>query len=157
MEERGRTAHARVGTVSTKEARPLQCGGHGTTPPSRDGMSSDVSYPKPCSLRSGDGPTDVSITVLNRPALAVLADANVRSGPRPPDTLSQVAKINAHGVERSGSLRAVELRQSGRGGPSPLNDRLSTACYRHIHPRHVTAVMDPCNNRSPFTGVVMEV
>lgn len=154
----GCTVHNAVGTVRTRAARELQRGGHGTMSPILRGICSGVSYPKSCPLRSGGrGTTEFYIPVVNRPALGILEDANDCSWPTALDAPSQVPESNEDSVGTCGSLRTVEFRRPGTGGPSPRYARASTACERHLRLQPVPAVREQCKNRSPFSRVARDV
>lgn len=158
MEERGRTVPAPVGTVCTRAMRALQRGGHGTTSPSWDEMCYDGSSPKQWALSSEARiPVEVSIMVVNRPAMCDFSDGNVCNGTTPLHALAHVEQTNGDGVDLSGSLPVVECRQPGKGGRSTLSDRQSTTCELYLRFRPVPAVREPWNNRSTFLGVAMEI
>lgn len=117
-----------------------------------------MSSRKPSPLRFwGRRLTDVSILVVIRPALGVFEVSNVRSGPIALDMPSQVAQIKLFSVRRSGSLRGVYHRRPVRGGTSPLNALASTEFEPQLRPRPVPTVNELCNDRSPFSAVVLEV
>lgn len=63
-----------------------------------------------------------------------MADGNVRCGCTPLNKQSHVVQTNEDGVERCGSLPAIERCKPVRDSPYHLNASESTICERNLRP-----------------------